>query len=150
MKFAIITENDISQWDDETGVVYHFPKRYLKFLQPETKVIYYKGKIKDKSFEKLRLSNNQHYFGLATIGRIYKDTNNQKNYYAEIEDYIPFNEPIYFKDEKNQYLEDIPDSKKSNYWRDGVRKITKSEYLKILEKASFSIEYDYKKRYKEC
>jgi len=37
--YTIITENDESQWDDDTGVLYHFPKKYLKHLQPGTNVI---------------------------------------------------------------------------------------------------------------
>ena len=31
---VIITENDVSQWEDQTGVLYHFPKRYEKYLKP--------------------------------------------------------------------------------------------------------------------
>ncbi len=49
--YAVIVENDVSQWDDDTGVLYHFPKRYLKYLQPGTHVIYYKGRIKDKAYQ---------------------------------------------------------------------------------------------------
>ena len=44
--YAVIVENDISAWADETGVLYHFPKRYLELLKPNTRVIYYKGRIK--------------------------------------------------------------------------------------------------------
>ncbi|HEQ1718401.1 TPA: restriction endonuclease, partial [Pseudomonas aeruginosa] len=25
---AVIAENDVSIWDDETGAVYHYPRRY--------------------------------------------------------------------------------------------------------------------------
>ena len=32
MQYAITTENDRSAWRDETGVLYHFPIRYLKFI----------------------------------------------------------------------------------------------------------------------
>ena len=51
---TIIVENDVSQWDDLTGEVYHFPKRYKELLLPGEKVIYYKGRIKDKSFKNQR------------------------------------------------------------------------------------------------
>lgn len=37
--YAVIVENDISAWADETGVLYHFPKRYLELLNPNTRVI---------------------------------------------------------------------------------------------------------------
>jgi len=32
MTFTIITENDVSQWDDETGTTYHFPNKHLSTL----------------------------------------------------------------------------------------------------------------------
>ena len=62
---TVIAENDESQWEDETGVLYHFPKRYSKFLLPGTEVIYYKGKIKNVAFRKKRLSDSPHYFAKA-------------------------------------------------------------------------------------
>ena len=52
MKYTIITENDTSQWNDETGAYYHYPSKYQKILQPGAKVIYYKGKMKDKKLAK--------------------------------------------------------------------------------------------------
>lgn len=33
---VVIVENDTSQWDDQTGTVYHFPKRYQKWLAQGT------------------------------------------------------------------------------------------------------------------
>jgi len=47
---TVITENDESEWGDETGTLYHFPKRYRKNLEPGTRLIYYKGRIKNKVF----------------------------------------------------------------------------------------------------
>ncbi|WP_406874901.1 hypothetical protein [Acinetobacter baumannii] len=32
---TVIVENDISQWDDLTGEVYHFPKRYKDLMCAE-------------------------------------------------------------------------------------------------------------------
>jgi hypothetical protein len=78
VQFAVITENDESQWHDETGIRYHFPKRYFKFLPPGTNVVYYKGKLKDDSFAVKRLSPEPHYFGLATIGKVYPDPESMK------------------------------------------------------------------------
>jgi putative restriction endonuclease len=50
MRYVIITENDISEWDDKTGIKYHFPSKYRSILTEDTKIIYYKGGVKDKSF----------------------------------------------------------------------------------------------------
>ncbi|WP_196888432.1 DUF3883 domain-containing protein [Aureivirga sp. CE67] len=135
MAFTIITENDISQWNDETGSIYHFPKKYLKHLQPGTKIIYYKGRIKDNSYLKSRLSKDPHYFGFGEIGNIWKDGNNEKNYFAEIINYIPFTKAVSFKVENGSYIEIIPQNKKSNYWRDGVRSTSKEVYHKIISLA---------------
>lgn len=70
---AVIVENDTSQWQDETGAVYHFPKRYQAWLAEGTEVIYYKGRIQYKTFASARLSADPHYFGMARIGKVYAD-----------------------------------------------------------------------------
>lgn len=46
VQYAIITENDTSAWHDETGSLYHYPKRYLSLLKPGTRIIYYKEGMK--------------------------------------------------------------------------------------------------------
>jgi len=152
ISYTVIVENDISQWEDSTGILYHFPKSYTKFLQPGTKVIYYKGLIKDKSFSEKRLSNNAHYFATAEIKEIIDDPKSTKNdKYARIENYKPFGTAVLAKQE-NQYLEYIPESKKNNYWRNGVRPISLNTYLNIisqvneylnLDKKIFNYKYQY-------
>lgn len=140
MSFAIITENDESKWDDETGNLYHFPARYKNILTIGTSVIYYKGLLKNKKYLSKRLTAKPHYFGIAKIGDVYPDTNNKNEYFAKIEEYIPFVKPIDFKDNNNEYLEIVS---KSNYWRDGVRKITDDIYIKIITLTNFDIEHKY-------
>lgn len=140
MKHVIITENDESQWDDKTGISYNYPSKYSRILSPGTKVIYYKGKLKDKRFEDVRLSKNPHYFGAAIIGDNYLDKSaSKKEYYCDILTYQPFDEAVPFKI-NGDYIESIPESKKSNYWRDGVREVTKETFNKILELASAQLE----------
>jgi len=130
--YAVIVENDISEWEDATGSIYHFPHRYESLIPPGTKVMYYKGKIQDKTFESTRMSNRPHYFGLATIGKIYNDPKSRKNdKFATIQDFKKFERAVPIK-VANKYLETIPVSRESNYWRDGVRKITYDDYQKIL------------------
>ena len=134
--YTIITENDESAWADETGVLYHFPKRYLKYLEPGTNVIYYKGSLKNKSFAKNRLSDAPHYFAIAKIGKTYPDKESSKNdFFATITDFIPFEEAVLAKDD-TEYLETIPNSRKFNYWRDGVRAIDEDTYYLIISRVS--------------
>lgn len=136
--YAIITENDISKWDDEPGLIYHFPSRYLKILKPKTKVIYYKGRLTDKKFKNLRLSNEPHYFAAAIIGGI-TSQKNSSNYFAEILDFKRFSKAVPFKI-NGQYLEKIPEQYKSNYWRVGVRLINESIYNKIISFSNIETE----------
>ena len=138
MKHSVITENDISAWKDKTGELYHFPSRYKKFLEEGTKLIYYKGRIKDKKFNDFRLSPDPHYFGIASIKRIFPDKESYKNdYYAEISGFIPFSKPVLAKN-GNEYLEKIPESRKGNYWRDAVRPITEEIYNLVISKSDLS------------
>lgn len=132
-KFVIITENDESQWSDKTGVLYHFPSRYQGLIPSGTKAVYYKGKIKDGSYSQKRLSDDPHYFGIATIGKSTTDLKSDKgDYFCEILDFQPFSKPVYFKRPDGSYLEPIPSGRESNYWRYGVRAIDESTYYEIV------------------
>ena len=134
--FTIITENDESAWKDETGILYHFPKRYLKHLTPGTNVIYYKGSLKNKSFSKDRLSDDPHYFAIGKIGKVYPDKESSKNdFFATITDFQYFEKAVLAK-LNSKYLEVIPESRKSNYWRDGVRAIDQKTYNLITSKTN--------------
>lgn len=136
--FVVITENDKSNWKDDTGVLYHFPKRYSSLLVPGTKAVYYKGKIQDKKFSEDRLSDLPHYFAIATIGKVYSDRESKKgDLFAIIDEYQQFSEPVLAKND-NGYLEAIPINRLSNYWRDGVREINAEIYERILGNTSAS------------
>jgi predicted HNH restriction endonuclease len=140
MNYTVITENDSSQWNDETGAIYHYPSRYQKFLQPGTKVIYYKGKMRDKIFLNKRMTTQPHYFGIAEVGKFYKDSNSEKNdFYCQIENFIPFSKSVLIKI-ADQYVESIPESRKINYFRDGVRPIDKLTFDKIVSHSGIGIE----------
>lgn len=132
---AVIAENDVSIWDDETGAVYHYPRRYSAILKPGVQVVYYKGKLTDKSFADQRLSAQPHYFGIARIGKVYPDPESSKgDLFALIESFQPFEQAVLAK-EGNSYLEPIPPSKASNYWRSGVREIGQVTFDSILARA---------------
>ncbi|MFO2295762.1 hypothetical protein QOU42_26405, partial [Pseudomonas aeruginosa] len=92
---AVIAENDVSIWDDETGAVYHYPRRYSAILKPGVQVVYYKGKLTDKSFADQRLSAQPHYFGIARIGKVYPDPESSKgDLFALIESFQPFEQAV--------------------------------------------------------
>lgn len=136
-EFTVITENDESAWDDETGEKYHFPKRYAKFLRPGTRVVYYKGKQRKDSYSDTRLTDAPHYFAAASIGRVWVDENSKKgDMYAEIVHYRPFREAVLAKVGET-YIETIPTRRVTNYWRDGVRSIDAAIYQQIVSRAAF-------------
>ncbi|MGF2735368.1 HNH endonuclease [Marinobacter sp. DUT-1] len=141
MSYTVITENDVSQWSDKTGSEYHFPKRYAKYLAPGTTVVYYKGKLKDKSFRDKRLSDEPHYFGFATIEQEpFIDEESQKgDLFVTIENFTPFKEAVPNKyPGTDEYIEIIPENRRNNYWRDGVRPINKETFDRIATLAGLS------------
>lgn len=136
--FVVITENDVSQWSDETGILYHFPKRYLKFLKSGTRVVYYKGRLTDKKYKSLRLSNEPHYFGFAEVESCYPDQRSKKgDHFALLTNFTPFSEAV-LANHNGDYIESIPKNRKFNYWRDGVREIDEETYDQINRLADFT------------
>jgi hypothetical protein len=77
-RFTVIVENDITRWNDETGVSYHYPRRYRGLLEPGTRLIHYKGKLRDAAFRGRRLSEHPHYFGLSVAGESRDDPASSK------------------------------------------------------------------------
>lgn len=141
-KFVVIVENDESEWKDQTGILYHHPKRYSKLLQKGVLAIYYKGKLRNRKFEKTRLSNEPHYFGIAKIGNSYQDKDSDKDdLFVTIEEYQPFKAPVLAKEQSN-YLEVIPPSRTSNYWRDGVRAVSAEVFGEIKKRAVMDDSYN--------
>ena len=115
MDYSIIVENDVSDWNEETGKLYHFPVKYIKHLKPGTKVIYYKGKQNSAKFLSLRLSPEPHYFGTAIIDRIEDDKLSKKNdKYAVLKNFIAFSGPILAKN-SDKYLESDHIQQQKNY-----------------------------------
>jgi len=126
--YRILVENEESEWNDETGKKYHFPKnRYFNRLKSGMKFIYYKGRTK---------SSKPQYFGYGEIANIYSDPESQSDYYADITNYIAFEEPLDFKP-NGEYLEDVL---LSNHFRqNSVRPISEEKFYKILELAKLNL-----------
>lgn len=131
--FAVIVENDKSQWSDDTGVLYHFPKRYASLLMEGTSVVYYKGRMKDKRFSSERLSLEPHYFGCARIGSIYPDPGSSKgDLFATVNDFQRFAKDVPIRQSTGDYYEVIPINRMGNYWRYGVREMSKATFDALM------------------
>ncbi len=136
-KYAVITENDESPYDDVTGDSYHYPDRYQNILTPGCKVIYYKGRLRDKKFAGSRLSPDPHYFGTGTIGKVKPDPRaGRKDLRCQILNYVQFDEAVPNK-VGSRYYEPAPKTKELayGYWRTGVRTISEDVYQAILKAA---------------
>jgi putative restriction endonuclease len=136
MPHTVIVENDESQWHDQTGSLFHFPSRYRKFLQPGTKLLYYKGKQTKSLYAAKRLSAAPHYFGIAEAGKAWKDPKSRKrDWFIEVLGYRPFTAAVLAKQGK-AFIEKIPPNRVTNYWRDGARPVDEATYLKVMSQAS--------------
>ncbi len=132
---AVIAQNDESKWDDIKGELYNYPSTYQAILTRGCKVVYYKGNMKNRAFAPYRLSPRAHYFGIGVVGDSIIDPDSSRNErYCEIIDYQEFEEAVAIKD-GDEYLEPIPASRKANYWRWGVREISKATYERICSRA---------------
>lgn len=133
--YAVIAQNDESEWDDVKGESYHYPATYQTILTPGCRVVYYTGEMRKSAYASQRLSPKPHYFGVATIGDSTLDPHStKKDRYCQILDYRPFKEAVLAKID-GLYLEDIPESKAQNYWRFGVREATSEVYERIAKMA---------------
>ncbi len=138
-RFTVIVENDITQWNDDTGVSYHYPRRYRGLLEPGTKLIHYKGKLRDASFRGRRLSEHPHYFGLSVAGESRNDPASSKgDLILDIVNYRLFDEAVHYKDDGGDYRETIPANRSKNFWRDGVRGCTPESFRSILAAAGIA------------
>ncbi|MGN6486295.1 MAG: HNH endonuclease [Devosia sp.] len=139
-QFTIIVENDVTEWHDDTGVAYHYPRRYRRFLAPGTRLIHYKGKLRDSAFKGARLSEHPHYFGVSVAGDSYTDPSSSKgDLFVKIVDFEPFRHAVHYKDTGGNYREVIPATRQGNFWRDGVRPTTEAAFLAILTEAGAQV-----------
>jgi putative restriction endonuclease len=131
--YTVITENDESEWNDKTGVRYHFPKKYSSHLIPGVRVIYYKGRMRKGTYQAKRLSKSTHYFGTALISQVYPDKESVKgDQYADLIEFEQFLEPV-LASKDGDYFEEVS---RKNYWRDAVRPISEKIYQSIVSQAN--------------
>ena len=142
-EYAVITQNDESAWDDIKGDLYHYPSTYKSILTTGCNILYYKGKMRDRAYASQRLSPDPHYFGTGVVGdSIIDPQSDKKDRYCEILNYQEFEKAVPFKI-NGQYLEEIPKSKRSNYWRFGVRHISQKVFYRIFGQATLTAFFVY-------
>lgn len=121
MRYTVVVENDESKWEDQTGLRYHFPKMYAGRLIPGTRLIHYKGRITNRAFAGERLSNEPHYFAFSIAGNHSADPASEKgDLFVEILDFKRFDRAVPIR-VNGHTLERIPETRRKNFWRVGVR-----------------------------
>jgi len=136
--YAVIAQNDESAWDDVKGDLYHYPATYQTILTPGCRIVYYKGRMQSRAYASERLSSQPHYFGVGVVGdSILDPSSTKKDRYCEILEYQEFEEAVLAKID-GSYLEEIPESRSSNYWRFGVREVSREVYDRICGMAKLS------------
>ncbi|GGE48950.1 hypothetical protein GCM10011367_24680 [Marinicauda pacifica] len=94
----VLSQRAESGYDDVPGELYHFPRTYLRVAQSAERdgCLFY---------EPRRSGGRLVYWASGRIGRIYPDTKRPDHYYAEIEEFLPFPEPVSFRRADNKFWE---------------------------------------------
>jgi hypothetical protein len=93
----VLAENEATEsgirYEDLTGVSYQFPTMYRNLIRPGMRFVYYRGR---KSAGGRR---PQVYFGTGAIGGVGVDRKSPNRLVCEVLDYLPFAQPVPFKQE---------------------------------------------------
>lgn len=98
MAKVVLTQRADSGYDDVTGELYHFPKKYLRAAEEA---------VGDGClfYESRRSAGRQSYWASARIETIYPDPNLADHYYAQISEFLTFPEPVRFQRADGAYWE---------------------------------------------
>ncbi|MDO8351870.1 MAG: HNH endonuclease [Aestuariivirga sp.] len=103
---AVLTTKVSPSYDDLPEVRYHFPKTYLNQMQRAVGdwIVYYEPRRSTESLAST--GGRQAYFATARIERIVPDPALQDHYYAEVSNFLPFVQPVSFR-EGEHYFESL-------------------------------------------
>lgn len=101
---AVFTARRVSSYDDDVSVRYHFPRTYIGYAQQALQdfIIYYEPR---RTSPDLSSSGGlQSYFAVARLKSIEADPALADHFYAYVDNYIDFDEPVRF-DKRSEYFE---------------------------------------------
>ena len=129
MAKAVLISRPSSRYDDLPEERYHFPKQYLSRIKAVTGdwIIYY---------EPRRNSGRMVYYATAQVKDIHGDPHKPGYYYAEVDHYLEFENPVPLREGGRYYLSSLlnPDGTWSTgKGRSAVQPITEAEYQLILQ-----------------
>ena len=133
-KAVFMTKIDPS-YDDLPEVRYHFPKTYLRAVEQTLGdwLIYYEPRRSTAALSSR--GGRQSYFGTARLARIEPDRLLPDHFYAYVENFLPFDRPVPFKEGEQYYERQLRredgGTSKGAFGR-AVRPISEAEYNIIL------------------
>lgn len=95
---AVFTTKVEPTYDDLPELRYHFPRSYLRQVEASVSdwIVYYEPRR--TSGELSSRGGRQAYFATARVSSIQPDPNIPDHFYAFVEDYLEFDEPVPFRD----------------------------------------------------
>lgn len=135
MAKALLTTKIAPTYDDLPEQRYHFPRTYLRQVEAARRdwIVYYEPRR--PSGDLMKSGGKQAYFATARIADIIPDPSKPDHYYALIEDFLPFDHVVPFKDTDHYYesgLRKEDGSTNKGAFGRAVRNISDAEYDLIL------------------
>lgn len=135
MAKAVLTTKVDPTYDDLPEQRYHFPRTYLRQVEAASGdwIVYYEPRR--PSGDLTGTGGRQAYFATARIASIISDHSKPDHFYALIEDFLPFDHPVPFKEGAHHYesgLRKEDGSTNKGAFGRAVRNIPDAEYDLIL------------------
>ncbi|NHT74209.1 MULTISPECIES: HNH endonuclease [Rhizobiaceae] len=135
MTKAVLTTKIDPTYDDLPEQRYHFPRTYLRQVEAALSdwIVYYEPRR--PSGDLMRTGGKQAYFATARIASIISDPSKPDHFYALIEDFLPFDHDVPFKDGSHYYesgLQKADGSTNKGAFGRAVRTMPETEYDLIL------------------
>lgn len=97
MTKAVFTHKPGSVYDDLPEHRYHFPRTYLRQVEAtiDDFIIYYEPRregVTDRGYR-----GRQAYIATARVTAVRQDARRRDHFYAHLEDYLPFSQPVPFR-----------------------------------------------------
>lgn len=134
-KAVLITKIDPT-YDDLPEQRYHFPATYLRQITAAIGdwIVYYEPRR--ASGDLMSSGGRQAYFATARIGNVIPDPSRPDHYYALIEDFLPFDHPVPFREGAHYFeaaLQKEDGSTNKGAFGRAVRSLPDTEYDLILQ-----------------
>jgi putative restriction endonuclease len=136
MTKAVFTSKVTPSYNDLPEARYHFPRTYLNQVRRTIgdHIVYYEPRR--PSVELSSIGGRQSYFGVARVTAVVEDAALADHYYALVDDYLDFDQPVPFSEGSQYYesaLKKADGSTNKGAFGRAVRLIPDDEFDRILK-----------------